>query len=461
MTSKLFLLYLQWLDQHLPKERPCVLLVDQHESRFNSGVYSLHALYLLADATTVAEALEFAASRNIIILALPARLTWLLQPLDLGVFRAFKSAIAEELALHGAQLNRLNFLATIYPAFQRAFTPSNILGGWRASGLWPFDPAIVLECPEVRKSELRKQYLERARKYVAALSPPASSSSSSAASNSAPLALPAPADAAPALAPQPGPPAPADAQQLSAQPLQQSASVQEAWAMADDIAPLRANQSTRKRKQRGLTSGAQLTAREFIDSLIANPPNESKRDQSAAIWAPGQPHPPKRRAKPKSKSAEKAKADAAADGKVEAAAAGVEQVERAKRGVHAKRKARPQNKRVLDDDGDSRMQDASAVPSQAPEPVAGASSNSSSSSSSSSSANGNQDAGGECAQCQLPCLPSQNTRNCDGCTLKYHVECAGWPLKSSRRKQHFECPACKESKAAEAEARRPRKRVKT
>jgi len=44
MTSKLFLLYLQWLDAFLPKERPCVLLVDQHESRFSSG--AAHAVFL-------------------------------------------------------------------------------------------------------------------------------------------------------------------------------------------------------------------------------------------------------------------------------------------------------------------------------------------------------------------------------------------------------------------------------
>lgn len=41
MTSKLFLKYLEWLDQHLPKERPCVLLVDQHESRFNLGACAI------------------------------------------------------------------------------------------------------------------------------------------------------------------------------------------------------------------------------------------------------------------------------------------------------------------------------------------------------------------------------------------------------------------------------------
>ena len=118
MTSKLFLLYLQWLDAFLPKERPCVLLVDQHESRFSSGVSCLACL--LAHCSQ-SEALEFAASRGIILLALPSQLTWLLQPLDLAVYKSFKSKLADIFAASPGNLNRLNFVATVAPAFRASF----------------------------------------------------------------------------------------------------------------------------------------------------------------------------------------------------------------------------------------------------------------------------------------------------------------------------------------------------
>ncbi len=47
MTAKLFLMYLQWLDRHLPAQRPVVLIVDQHESRFSEGL-SAHCALLLS-----------------------------------------------------------------------------------------------------------------------------------------------------------------------------------------------------------------------------------------------------------------------------------------------------------------------------------------------------------------------------------------------------------------------------
>jgi len=431
MTSKLFLLYLQWLDAFLPKERPCVLLVDQHESRFSSGVSCLACL--LAHCSQ-SEALEFAASRGIILLALPSQLTWLLQPLDLAVYKSFKSKLADIFAASPGNLNRLNFVATVAPAFRASFQSPAIRAGWAQSGIWPFAPNLVLDSAAVQSAELRSQYIESAQAEAERLadapfamldvsndgsdqssSSSSSSSSSLSSAQASQLGLAACYDANGDLLVAPG-------ERITLLDL------------SSRVAPILTT-GKRKRKGRELTSGADLTSEEHRKSIADKPRKPSKRDLSATLWAPGMPAPPKRargkrKAKPKSGgSSEKPKSPS-------------------KPSAKPKRKTR--NKRIFDEDEDFQSSPAPLSEWKASAPASPASESAPSSNDAS--------AAPQCPECGLACLESQRPRACDICQQLWHSACAGVQRRSRTRVQAFTCPHCQEAEQAEFEAGQQRKR---
>ena len=95
------------------------------------------------------EALVWARAVNLHVLILPPQLTHLLQVSDLAVFaplkRLFAKASREWRAEHPhLRLTRHNFAKVLEGAWQAACRSENVLGGWRKSGLEPFDPSVVL-----------------------------------------------------------------------------------------------------------------------------------------------------------------------------------------------------------------------------------------------------------------------------------------------------------------------------
>ena len=73
INSSLYLLWFHFFLEHIPPVRPVLLLQDGHASH------------------TSIEVLELARANNIHLLCLPAHTTHVLQPLDVGVFKSFKS----------------------------------------------------------------------------------------------------------------------------------------------------------------------------------------------------------------------------------------------------------------------------------------------------------------------------------------------------------------------------------
>ena len=90
---------------------------------------------------------EFALKHGIVIVTLPPHTTDKLQPLDVSVFGPFKTYM--RVILSEYSLMRPNEHITVHQlpefaseAWTKASTPSNILGGFRSTGIWPINRNI-------------------------------------------------------------------------------------------------------------------------------------------------------------------------------------------------------------------------------------------------------------------------------------------------------------------------------
>ena len=75
--------------------------------------------------------------------------THLLQPLDVGIFQPLK--YWHQMALHGSvqygnvEYNKVDFLAAYQNMRNKTFKNSIILSAWKKTGLFPYNPQIVLD----------------------------------------------------------------------------------------------------------------------------------------------------------------------------------------------------------------------------------------------------------------------------------------------------------------------------
>jgi DDE superfamily endonuclease/Tc5 transposase DNA-binding domain len=94
------------------------------------------------------EILEFCFENNIILYRLPSHTSHKLQPYDTAVFAPLKAAYrdqVERLERGGVgTIGKQHFTYLYSPVRERALTKRNILAGWKASGLYPFNPDKVL-----------------------------------------------------------------------------------------------------------------------------------------------------------------------------------------------------------------------------------------------------------------------------------------------------------------------------
>jgi hypothetical protein len=94
------------------------------------------------------EILEFCFANNIILCRLPSHTSHKLQPCDISVFGPLKTAYrdqVERLNRGGVDtVGKQHFTYLYKPARERAITKRNILAGWAAAGLFPFNPQRVL-----------------------------------------------------------------------------------------------------------------------------------------------------------------------------------------------------------------------------------------------------------------------------------------------------------------------------
>lgn len=102
------------------------------------------ASHLDANITRAAE------EHGIILYCLPSNTTHELQPLDKSVFKSFESCWDDELLLEydrnkNFKLNRSNLGSILSKVWARSVTARNIMSGFRATGIYPFDPHVIPE----------------------------------------------------------------------------------------------------------------------------------------------------------------------------------------------------------------------------------------------------------------------------------------------------------------------------
>ena len=87
---------------------------------------------------------------RILLLILPPHSTHRLQPLDVSLFAplsSFYSTAANTLltdSLGLINLSKRAFWSLFYPSWQQAFTPTNIASGFAKTGIFPYNPSLLI-----------------------------------------------------------------------------------------------------------------------------------------------------------------------------------------------------------------------------------------------------------------------------------------------------------------------------
>ena len=110
--------------------RPLLLLLDGHSTHYQPDV------------------VKFAREHNIIMLCLSPHTSHASQPLDCGVFKPLKSEWTNVCHTFfqnnpGKIITRFNFNSLFSQAWLTAVNPANIIGGFKRSGVCPYDPTAV------------------------------------------------------------------------------------------------------------------------------------------------------------------------------------------------------------------------------------------------------------------------------------------------------------------------------
>ena len=140
-------LYLDWFKfflENVPPTRPILLIQDGHHSHVSI------------------ELIELARANDVHLLCLPAHTSHLLQPLDVGVFKSFKSnfnkACSKYMSEYPGRVITTDILASIVAkAYPLSFTPVNIMSGFKKSGVWPINTGEVTDRHIAPSTALRVQ----------------------------------------------------------------------------------------------------------------------------------------------------------------------------------------------------------------------------------------------------------------------------------------------------------------
>ncbi|KIK19723.1 hypothetical protein PISMIDRAFT_658664 [Pisolithus microcarpus 441] len=109
----------------------CLLLVDGHNSHYTK------------------EFSDYARENNIHILCYPAHTTHIYQGLNVVIFRPLKHYWTEERDQYESskqhKIDKTNFVSIYARAHKKALTPETVRAAFRKTGVWPFNPSVILD----------------------------------------------------------------------------------------------------------------------------------------------------------------------------------------------------------------------------------------------------------------------------------------------------------------------------
>ena len=126
ITSHIWFNVLEWLVamKSPTKENPLLVIADCHSTRFNPSV------------------LQWALEHHCHVFTLPRNATSIMQPLDVGVFSAVKTALRQLMTDHAVAqvaIDKTSIPLLLCRAWETGATKTNILAGWRKCGMGVID----------------------------------------------------------------------------------------------------------------------------------------------------------------------------------------------------------------------------------------------------------------------------------------------------------------------------------
>lgn len=148
--------FIEWIDHfsRFKSPGPCLLVFDGASSHLDIRI------------------VEAADRQGITLFCLPSNTTHELQPLDKAVFRSFEAYWDEEVlnfwVNHNNErsINRARFGQIFSPVWLKSMSPDNICSGFRATGIWPFNPNVIPDtafapsCLTQRAAEITDRILQ-------------------------------------------------------------------------------------------------------------------------------------------------------------------------------------------------------------------------------------------------------------------------------------------------------------
>ena len=130
ITQELFLEWFRFFVASIPPTRPVLLIFDGHSSHISLDL------------------IQLAQEHDIHLLCLPSHTSHLLQPLDVGVFKALKSAFNKACKKYlsdnpGSVVRSENLASLLAHAWPQSVTPVNIMSGFRKCGIHPLNPGVI------------------------------------------------------------------------------------------------------------------------------------------------------------------------------------------------------------------------------------------------------------------------------------------------------------------------------
>lgn len=132
MVTDLFIEFLHHLARH-KVAGPALLIFDGASSHLDLSI------------------VEAADDLNITLFCLPSNTTHELQPLDKSVYKSFESHWDAELLRYwdvnpDRSLTKARFNIILSQVYPKCMTPENIVNGFRATGIYPFNPLAIPDC---------------------------------------------------------------------------------------------------------------------------------------------------------------------------------------------------------------------------------------------------------------------------------------------------------------------------